>query len=81
MTSRPGRLALAGLGVLAAAGVLIRAGAAATALIWFDEATRGLMARDALHGHFPFFLYGQSFMGAIDGNLHAGPGDGGACRR
>ncbi|HEY7140327.1 MAG TPA: discoidin domain-containing protein [Methylomirabilota bacterium] len=70
--SRPGagRLVV-GLGLLGAIGVAIRAGAAATAYIWFDEATMGLMGRDVLHGQFPFFLYGQSFMGAVDGYLHA----------
>ena len=72
MTSRPGpRSALVGLGVLVVSGIAIRAGTAATALIWFDEATRGLMARDVLRGDFPFFMYGQAFMGAIDGYLHA----------
>lgn len=72
MTLRSGpRWALLALVVLAVAGVLIRVGAAATVLIWFDEATTGLMGRDVLHGQFPFFLYGQSFMGAVDGYLHA----------
>src|SRR5215510_5007860 len=72
MISRPGpRVVLTGLGVLVAAGIAIRAGAAATVLIWFDEATRGLMARDVLHGHFPLFFYGQSFNGAVDAYLHA----------
>ena len=53
------------------AGLAIRVGAAATALVWFDEATMGLMGRDVLHGQFPFFFYGQTFIGAIDGYLHA----------
>jgi hypothetical protein len=70
--SRAGGAVLA-LAVLAAAGIAIRAGAAATARIWFDEATTGLMGRDTLHGQFPFFLYGQLFMGAVDGYLHAVP--------
>ena len=61
-------LALAGAVV---AGLAIRAGKAATAPIWFDEATMGLMGRDVLHGHFPFFFYGQAFMGAVDGYVHA----------
>ncbi len=29
------------------------------------------MGRDVLHGQFPFFFYGQPFMGAVDGYLHA----------
>jgi hypothetical protein len=33
----------------------------------------GLMGRDVLHGQFPFFFYGQPFMGAVDGYLHAVP--------
>jgi hypothetical protein len=61
------------LAALTAAGVAIRAGAAATARIWFDEATMGLMGRDTLRGEFPFFFYGQAFMGAVDGYLHAVP--------
>jgi hypothetical protein len=69
---RPGaRRALLGLAVLGAAGVAIRAGAAATARIWFDEATMGLMGRDVLHGQLPFYFYGQPFMGAVDGYVHA----------
>jgi hypothetical protein len=63
-------LALAGALV---AGLAIRVGKAATAPIWFDEATMGLMGRDVLQGHFPFFFYGQTFMGAIDGYVHAVP--------
>ena len=53
------------------AGLAIRVGAAATAPVWFDEATTGLMGQDVLHGQFPFFFYGQTFMGAADGYLHA----------
>ena len=49
----------------------MRVAAAATFPIWFDEATMGLMGRDVLHGQLPLFFYGQSFMGAIDGYLHA----------
>ncbi len=63
-----GALALAGALV---AGLAIRVGAAATNAIWFDEATTGLMGRDVLRGQFPFFFYGQAFMGAVDGYLHA----------
>ncbi len=63
--------ALLGLAVLATVGILIRAGAASTTLIWFDEATMGLMGRDVLYGQFPFFFYGQPFMGAVDGYVHA----------
>jgi hypothetical protein len=59
------------LGGALVAGVAIRVGASATAPIWFDEATTGLMGRDVLHGQFPFFFYGQTFMGAVDGYLHA----------
>jgi hypothetical protein len=33
----------------------------------------GLMGRDVLLGQFPFFFYGQAFMGAVDGYLHAVP--------
>jgi hypothetical protein len=69
---RPGaRRALLGLAVLGAAGIAIRAGAAATARIWFDEATMGLMGRDVLRGQLPFYFYGQPFMGAVDGYVHA----------
>jgi hypothetical protein len=66
----PGSLLLAGA---LAAGLAIRVGTAATVPTWFDEATMGLMARDVLLGRFPFFFYGQTFMGAIDGYLHAIP--------
>jgi hypothetical protein len=59
------------LGGALVAGLAIRVGKAATAPIWFDEATMGLMGRDVLHGQFPFFFYGQTFMGAIDGYVHA----------
>ena len=65
--------AILGLAVLAVAGIASRAGVAATARIWFDEATMGLMGRDVLHGQFPFFFYGQPFMGAVDGYFHAVP--------
>ena len=65
-----GRTLLA-LALLGAAGVAIRAGAAGATAIWFDEATVGLMGGDVLHGQFPFFFYGQSFMGAVDGYVHA----------
>jgi F5/8 type C domain len=61
------------LGGALVAGLAIRVGKAATAPIWFDEATMGLMGRDVLQGHFPFFFYGQTFMGAIDGYVHAVP--------
>lgn len=59
------------LGIVLTAGLAIRACAAATFPLWFDEATMGLMGRDVLHGQFPFFFYGQAFMGAVDGYLHA----------
>src|SRR5215471_14518908 len=65
-----GRLALAGAVLV---GLAMRVGAAATVPTWFDEATMGLMARDVLAGRFPFFFYGQTFMGAIDGYLQAVP--------
>ncbi len=72
VTPRPGRRwPLLALGALALVGLAIRIGAVATASIWFEEATRGLMSRDVLHGQFPFFFYGQPFMGAIDAYLHA----------
>src|SRR5262245_12803969 len=70
--SGQGRAILA-LVVLAAGGFLIRAGAATTAVFWFDEATMGLMGQDVLRGQFPFFFYGQAFMGAVDGYFHAVP--------
>jgi len=54
-----------------AVGILIRIGAAASSPIWFDEATVGLMARNVLTGEFPWFFYGQSFMGAVEAYLHA----------
>jgi hypothetical protein len=54
-------------------GLAMRVGAAATTATWFDEATMGLMARDVLVGRFPFFFYGQTFMGAVDGYLQAVP--------
>src|SRR5262249_44193173 len=53
------------------AGLALRLGKASTSPIWFDEATTGVMGRDILHGEFPFFFYGQTFMGAVDGYLHA----------
>jgi hypothetical protein len=56
-----------------AVGLAIRFGAAATAVIWFDEATVGRMGQDVLAGRFPFFFYGQAFMGAMDGYFHALP--------
>jgi hypothetical protein len=72
MTPRwPRRWTLVALGVAALVGLAIRVGAAITFPTWFDEATMGLMGRDVLHGQLPFFFYGQSFMGAIDGYLHA----------
>ena len=72
MTPRPPRRwTLVALGVAALVGLAIRVGAAITFPTWFDEATMGLMGRDVLHGQLPFFFYGQSFMGAIDGYLHA----------
>jgi F5/8 type C domain len=72
MTPRLGRgWALLALGVLALAGLAIRVGASATVFIWFEAATRGLMGRDVLSGQFPFYFYGQPFMGAVDAYLHA----------
>ena len=72
MTPRsPRRWTLVAFGVAALVGLAIRVGAAITFPTWFDEATMGLMGRDVLHGQLPFFFYGQSFMGAIDGYLHA----------
>src|SRR5262249_37695662 len=55
------------------AGLAIRVGVAATVPTWFDEATMGLMAQDVLRGQFPFFFYGQTFMGAVDGYVQAVP--------
>ncbi len=67
-------LALAVCVVLAVAlGILIRLGAAATAMIWFDEATVGLMGRQTLRGEFVFFFHGQTYMGAVDAYLYALP--------
>ena len=60
------------LGVTAT-GVLIRLMAAATAAIWFDEATVGLMGRRTLRGEFLLYFHGQAYMGAGDGYLHAVP--------
>src|SRR5262245_3934285 len=68
--SKPGSVVL--IGALMA-GVAIRVGVAATVPTWFDEATMGLMAQDVLRGQFPFFFYGQTFMGAVDGYLQAVP--------
>lgn len=52
-------------------GLLLRLAAAASAALWFDEATVGLMAVNVLKGEFPWFFYGQSFMGAAEAYLHA----------
>ena len=72
-TGRAGRpAALAFLGVTAT-GVLIRLMVAATATVWFDEATAGLMGRRTLRGEFLLFFHGQAYMGAADGYLHAVP--------
>ena len=61
-----------GLGALALlVGLLIRVGVAASARLWFDEATTGLMSLHVLRGRFPFFFYGQSYMGAAEAYLHA----------
>jgi hypothetical protein len=60
------------LGV-AAAGALVRLAVAATAVVWFDEATAGLMGRGTLRGDFLLFFHGQAYMGAVDGYLHAVP--------
>lgn len=65
--------ALAGLAILLGVGVAIRAGAAATAALWFDEATAGLMGRRTLLGEFLLYFHGQAYMGAVDGYLHALP--------
>jgi hypothetical protein len=57
----------------AAGGMLVRLAAAATAAIWFDEATAGLMGRGTLRGAFLLYFHGQAYMGAVDGYLHAVP--------
>ncbi len=71
-TFRAGRLFRVALAVTAL-GLAIRLGAAVTAPIWFDEATVGLMGRHVLRGDFPWFFYGQTFMGAAEAYLHAIP--------
>ena len=67
------RLGLAVLGGAAVGGALIRLGAAATAPLWFDEATVGLMGRRVLGGEFPAFFHGQTYMGALEAYLDAVP--------
>src|SRR5581483_6464038 len=71
--TRPGGAAVAVLALVAGLALAVRVALAATAVLWFDEATAGRMAIDTLAGRFPFFLYGQTFMGAIEGYLHAVP--------
>ena len=70
---RLGGSAVLALAVVAALALAVRVALAATAVLWFDEATAGRMAMDTLAGRFPFFLYGQTFMGAIEGYLDAVP--------
>jgi hypothetical protein len=53
--------------------MLVRVAVAVTAIIWWDEATSGLMGRRTLVGEFLFFFHGQAYMGAVDGYLHAVP--------
>lgn len=60
-------------GGLGLAALLLRLGVAATATLWFDEATVGLMARHVLEGRLPVYFYGQTFMGAAEAYLHAVP--------
>jgi F5/8 type C domain len=51
----------------------VRLQVAATVRLWFDEGTVGAMGLHVLGGRFPFFFYGQPFMGAADAYLDAVP--------
>ena len=72
-TGWAGRPAALGFLIVVVAGIIVRLAAAASAVLWFDEGTAGLMGRRTLAGEFLAYFHGQAYMGAVDGYLHALP--------
>lgn len=54
-----------------AAGAAVRLALLRLPVLWYDEATTGVMGLAVLRGDLPVYFYGQPFMGALDAYLAA----------
>jgi hypothetical protein len=59
------------LGAAVVVGVILRLLLLRLPRLWYDEATSGLLGLAVLKGELPIYVFGQSFMGALDGYLAA----------
>ncbi|HEY6416272.1 MAG TPA: glycosyltransferase family 39 protein, partial [Acidimicrobiales bacterium] len=59
--------------VFLAAAVVVRLALLRLPLLWFDEATTGVMGLAVLRGQFPIYFFGQAFMGALADAYLAAP--------